>query len=755
MDCDDFEPSARAAAGRQLCGGLIGCTTSLQPHSSSESIPMADKYDFCPCGSGKKVKFCCKEVAPDIEKVRQLLESEQRAAALQHLNLAIEKHGQKPALMDLKISALIEMQQFPEAEEVVLNLLQANPDSARPHALAAIMDVLKGNVDDAVKQLQRALQHLEDDNNPMPVFDALAMVSSALYEVGDPYVTRAHLMQWLKWADEQASQQPLRMLLELDTEIHPLLLVDLDDYEPPADAPWRDAYFGAQRLADRGAWVAAADTLNVISRDAPDTPRLRQEFAYLIGKAGAREEMISALRDFAKLDNVDYNDAVEAEAVAQLLDVGMGAVDVVQFEYAIEDADAVTEKLLSTDQCFSVDPSRVPREEGAPPPRGMFIALSKELPGEGAEPTFENTPITLGQISVFGRQTDREARVEIVGAEDGDLDNVKTIFTEATGQSLGEGKDRKVVGGRNRLNALISPQLFFAPGVTPAQQFQIQTDMLKETVLKTWAETGNPHLNGKSPIEAADDDSLKVKRSAALVLVEQSLFLSQRRLDTSSLRERLGMPAIEWPESIDVDQVHRIEYSHLDVSKLDDEGLIKVIRAGMVRARRLLAIEAIEEAINRKLYEKEEELSLDALYDLLARWHSSPAEQLSVIERAKADAQPGSESLGGWLLRELVIRIESGQGPEAKHLIDTLTQGYQHSQSVMQGLMQVLSRYGLLQSPMGGPPQQQEGFGSPSDVAVAMAREQQAAEGGGLWTPDGPPEASDDDDKPSGLWLPD
>ena len=75
---------------------------------------MADKYVLCPGGSGKKVKFCCKDLAPEIEKAMNLLEGQQRAAALQHLNRVIEKHGQQPALMDLKITALLEMQQFQE-----------------------------------------------------------------------------------------------------------------------------------------------------------------------------------------------------------------------------------------------------------------------------------------------------------------------------------------------------------------------------------------------------------------------------------------------------------------------------------------------------------------------------------------------------------------------------------------------------------------------------------------------------------------
>jgi hypothetical protein len=42
-----------------------------------------DAYAICPCGSGKKFKFCCHKAADDIEKVAKLLENHQPAAALQ------------------------------------------------------------------------------------------------------------------------------------------------------------------------------------------------------------------------------------------------------------------------------------------------------------------------------------------------------------------------------------------------------------------------------------------------------------------------------------------------------------------------------------------------------------------------------------------------------------------------------------------------------------------------------------------------
>ena len=36
-----------------------------------------DAYALCPCGSGKKLKFCCHDIAPDMLRVLRLVEDGQ------------------------------------------------------------------------------------------------------------------------------------------------------------------------------------------------------------------------------------------------------------------------------------------------------------------------------------------------------------------------------------------------------------------------------------------------------------------------------------------------------------------------------------------------------------------------------------------------------------------------------------------------------------------------------------------------------
>jgi hypothetical protein len=44
-----------------------------------------DAYSFCPGGTGKKIKFCCPDFLPELQKIDRMLEGEQYMACLQHI----------------------------------------------------------------------------------------------------------------------------------------------------------------------------------------------------------------------------------------------------------------------------------------------------------------------------------------------------------------------------------------------------------------------------------------------------------------------------------------------------------------------------------------------------------------------------------------------------------------------------------------------------------------------------------------------
>ena len=78
-----------------------------------------DIYKACPCGSGKKIKFCCGDLAADIERVVRMIQGDQRVAALQLVNKLLGKHPDRVALLDLKASIVLTMSEWDQATEIV------------------------------------------------------------------------------------------------------------------------------------------------------------------------------------------------------------------------------------------------------------------------------------------------------------------------------------------------------------------------------------------------------------------------------------------------------------------------------------------------------------------------------------------------------------------------------------------------------------------------------------------------------------
>ena len=98
-----------------------------------------DPYQPCPCGSGKKVKFCCvKDLSTEVDKIIRLIEAEQRMAALEQARRLIKSKGPRVALLVLEATIELQLGEIDKSSETVAKLLSEHPDNPSSHALQAI-----------------------------------------------------------------------------------------------------------------------------------------------------------------------------------------------------------------------------------------------------------------------------------------------------------------------------------------------------------------------------------------------------------------------------------------------------------------------------------------------------------------------------------------------------------------------------------------------------------------------------------------
>jgi tetratricopeptide (TPR) repeat protein len=194
-----------------------------------------DPYALCPCGSGKKLKFCCSDLVGEIEKIHRMIEGEQPRAALRHVEQTLARYPGRASLLDLKASLELSLEETDAARKTVEGFVKAHAESPTAHACEALLLAETGRARDAARSLQRALTYVERDM-PLRVYEAMGAVGGALLEAGHVLAAQAHL--WLHAAlapkEDTRSREVLAALHHYSGL--PLLLRDQVSLRPVPDS---------------------------------------------------------------------------------------------------------------------------------------------------------------------------------------------------------------------------------------------------------------------------------------------------------------------------------------------------------------------------------------------------------------------------------------------------------------------------------------------------------------------------------------
>src|SRR5690348_13740778 len=140
-----------------------------------------DPYAMCPCGSGKKLKFCCSDVVSEIEKIHRMIEGEQPRAALRHAEQTLATHPGRASVLDLKASLELSLGELEAARKTIEEFLKSNPDSPTAYACQALLLAEERQSRPAIDSLQKALA-MVDREMPLRVYEALGAVGGAVLE---------------------------------------------------------------------------------------------------------------------------------------------------------------------------------------------------------------------------------------------------------------------------------------------------------------------------------------------------------------------------------------------------------------------------------------------------------------------------------------------------------------------------------------------------------------------------------------------
>ena len=648
-----------------------------------------DSYSPCPCGSGKKLKFCCQGILSEMSKIERLQENNQPRMALQLIDKVLKDHPENAWLVTQRAMALFNDERHEEARDGLVKFLRVSPDHPLANALLAIAVSQLEPIEKCKKVIHRAFIKSISGEPQLVALLAGRLVTHFL-DAGHDMAARQHMAIVLRLGNEEERQRTLMAMLELDADTnvpyplrgpHPL-----PSYEPSEELA--AGFRKAKRLYVNGCFAEAADVLLKLSEQGGTSPQLWHTIGLMRAWDGDESQAADALHRAARLYD-DFDQAVDLETVAQLLDRRQKENSVVSRfrEYKIKSLSRLLTRLDNEDRL-----SRVPlldrQQSGI---AAAYDVLDRVAPvdSELADMDLDSAPRSIGRISLFDQEgPDDPATANLIGIEGERLENIVALF-EATagelaerdrsGEKNDEGEEDDIVAWYAKDELVLSESAYFPPKTPANVRQKLRQEFIRRCIDDTWFNSPQSALDGKSPEQSKGEESLRVPLAASVRVFDAFLDRKNIILDQQQLRSRLDLPEpapIRPSDDVDLNALTVPQLQQLQTDGMSDELFNKVLQRALVIKHCGLGYRLLVEFVQHRpeLVEKDPQEAEQA-HSTLAEICSHSLrddEALDWIDRGfeYAKSRGGEfQSLLMWKMRELSYRIRNVDDPRLNELL--------------------------------------------------------------------------------------
>jgi tetratricopeptide (TPR) repeat protein len=362
-----------------------------------------DVYALCPCGSGKKIKFCCHDIVHDMQAVLQLQQDGQPRMALKALEKVEARAPQNTWMLSVKAGILADEDRIDELLEVVERLLTASPNHPFGLYLRAIATFRQKGYEAALPVIEQAFEHgLETNPRAMA---SLVELMIAMFGQGNKFMAlRQCLNLFPALVGPEERELALKGLMDFDgTHGIPYPLrgpyplrtreqVGITD--PELERAWH--------LADRAAWGSAARAFAAAAERHPKNGALAYNAGLCLAWSGDQQAAAAALHRAAPLQ-ADFETAVETEALAQLLDESLPEHQTPMFQqkFRVQVASRLLTRLGEHPTFIRTTIPPPDEDDRTEQPVGLFGILDRP-PLEAGQPAgLGTTPQVLAELVIY------------------------------------------------------------------------------------------------------------------------------------------------------------------------------------------------------------------------------------------------------------------------------------------------------------------------------------------------------------------
>lgn len=536
-------------------------------------------YDPCPCGSGKKFKWCCQPLYAELSRAETLLDNDQIEAALQVYDRLIREHPGHAILWVHKAEILVDLNRREEAEQALDKALEINPNLAPAYFLRGTFRAQEGEYAGALHLFREAARLGSPANR--------AFMHGVYYEI-----CRCELMSRRPFAALAAFEIALRYdptntqlrdyvqsFFAPERSTYPPCARQLPAYLPPPptfDSPSKETWQNAIAMASEGRLADALRAFEQLAEDRSDEPATWFNLGLCRATLGQNSAALEAWDRYVATVPDDET-AVKAWKLAEVLRYALGMNS---------ESDWITYFALYE----VLDPRELYRRINSD---GRFLLATVESNNAAVglildRPVARNAPIVASfeLPKVLGRfQWVLPVNYFLVaGLKRESFEQGRAHLEDVAGPTL-----RLVETGERTPEFSEVPAdmvLFLAvPGLTEEQAARLREEVVHARFETEWLTRSLRSLGGVAPVDATGHPILRRKLMAAIDFLEETTEAYRAgSYDFDRLRHKLGLPTrrpaqapLQGPR--DISALNAAELAALPVEELSESELTAAFQA--------------------------------------------------------------------------------------------------------------------------------------------------------------------------------
>jgi tetratricopeptide (TPR) repeat protein len=531
-----------------------------------------DPYSYCPCGSGKKFKWCCQPIHQEIDKAFRQDEEGQHEAAIRTMDEVIAAHSSNPEVYGRKAMLLYANDRLEEAEETLEKAFQVNPHYPFGYFLRGRFRMFEGEYPGALLLFRKAAEHY-DPQAREPLSALYAAIAECESRLNRPVASRAALEIAIKNAPTvEEYRKSLESVFGKNSTMPASACKAYTYKSMPAQAAdsHKQAWQKALQISDFGRLTDALTAFEQLTaadpNDGPAWYNLALTRAWLGDNAGT----LQALDQYIQRET-DESEAAAAWALGEVLRCGTGMektdADYVEHNrvYQFRDGTKISEMLVELEKEQRLLGAQMHEEQR------VFTAMVADKPQLLTAQPAAQTPRFGAHLTIMG---------PIVSVRGVNRDKVTAICHDLETKSKGALADSKEGAGPAYFSDILSEGMTFPLAAKTEEEAQQQiAEGLAKYLEDAWVHRPLKSLSGVPPIDAGGSFNLRKKLIGVVQFLEECAVSQRHTYDFNRLRHKLGLSAPSTPTTTDaagtrdIRAMNAADLAALSVDSLSDTEL--------------------------------------------------------------------------------------------------------------------------------------------------------------------------------------